>query len=254
MSTALQPLGPAGPPQTAADLVTRMGLWGDAGHKDRPRVVVAMIGSADGHATVDGRAGGLGSPADRSVLRELRTAADGLLVGSGTLIAERYATLLDPPQQETRVARGLPREPLLATISRRLDPRLSEIALFAEPEQRLLVYTEAEEDAASRGADVRTQHFAAGTLDARACLRHLRTEEGVRVLVSEGGPTLLRELVAERLVDDLVLTIAPALVAGDGRAVVHGPVFDPPRALALREVLRGEDHLFLHYVPAAEPA
>ena len=52
MSTALQPLGPAGAPQIAADLVTRMGLWDDPGHAERPRVVVAMIGSVDGRATV----------------------------------------------------------------------------------------------------------------------------------------------------------------------------------------------------------
>ncbi len=251
MSTALQPLGPAGPSQTAADLVTRMGLWDHGGHADRPRVVVAMIGSADGRATVDGRAGGLGSPADRSVLRELRAAADALLVGSATLLTERYATLLDPSQQAARVARGLPPEPLMATISRALDPGLARVPLFAEPSQRLIVYTAAEGDAPSRGADVTTHHFPVGELNARACLRHLRTQAGVRVLVSEGGPTLLRELVAEGLVDDLVLTIAPALVAGTGRSVVNGPVFDPPQALALREVLRSEDHLFLHYVPAA---
>jgi len=251
MSLALQPLGPAGAPQTAADLVARMGLWDDPGHAERPRVVVAMIGSADGRATVEGRAGGLGSPADRSVLRELRCAADALLVGSATLIKERYATLLDPPQQDVRVARGLPREPLMATISRALDPRLPEIALFAEPEQRVVVYTEAGDEAPSRGADVRTHRFEQGGLNARACLRHLRLELGAKVVVSEGGPTLLRELLAEGLVDDLVLTVAPALVAGEGRSVVHGAVFDPPLDLELREVLRSGGHLFLHYVPAA---
>lgn len=251
VSAVLQRLGPVGAPRGAADFVTRLGLWDDPGHADRPRVVVAMIGSADGRATVDGRAGGLGSPADRSLLRELRTSADALLVGAETLIAERYATLLDPPQQEARVARGLPREPLLATISRRMDPRLAEIPLLAEPEQRLIVYTEAEAAAPSAGADVRTHRFAPGELDARACLRHLRTDVGGRLLVSEGGPTLLRALLADGLVDDLVLTIAPALVAGEGPSIVHGPAFDPPQALELREVLRAEDHLFLHYVPAA---
>jgi riboflavin biosynthesis pyrimidine reductase len=251
MSTSLQPLGPSGAPHSAADLVTRMGLWDDPGHAERPRVVVAMIGSADGRATVEGRAGGLGSPADRSVLRELRCAASALLVGSATLIKERYATLLDPPQQDARLARGLPREPLLATISRGLDPRLPEIALFAEPEQRIVVYTEAEGAAPSHGAQVDKHRFDAGGLNARACLRHLRLELGATVVVSEGGPTLLRELLAEGLVDDLVLTVAPTLVAGEGRSIVHGPVFDPPLGLELREVLRAGGPLFLHYVPAA---
>ena len=254
MRTALQQLGPVGGPSAAATLVERLGLWDDPGRDERPRVVAAMIGAADGRATVNGRAGGLGSPADRSVLRELRTAADTLLVGSATLIAEGYATLLDPPQQEARVARGLPREPVMATISRRLDPRLFDVPLFSEEGQRLVVFTEALDPVPPRPASVEVVQMEPGTLSAAACLRRLYDEHGSSVVVSEGGPTLLHELFAEGLVDDLVLTIAPALVAGDGRSVVNGPVFDPPLALELREVLRGEDHLFMHYVPAVPGA
>ena len=253
MRTALHPLGPTGPVSDAAAFVTALGLWDDPGRGDRPRVVAAMIGAADGRATVDGGAGGLGSPADRSVLRELRTAADALLVGAATLIAEGYATLLDPPQQEVRLARGLPREPVLATISRSPDPRLFDVPLFAEAGQRILVCTESRAALPGCAADVEALRMAEGTLTAAACLRHLRAG-GARVVVSEGGPTLLRELLAEGLVDDLVLTIAPALVAGEGRSVVNGPVFDPPLALELRDVLRGGDHLFLHYVPAGPAA
>lgn len=248
MRTALQPLGPAGPSSDAAAFVERLGLWDDPGRGDRPRVVAAMVGAADGRATVDGGAGGLGSPADRSVLRELRTAADALLVGAATLIAEGYATLLDPSQQEARIARGRPREPVVATISRGPDPRLFDVPLFAEAGQRILVCTESQAALPDRAADVDVLRMGKGMLTAAACLGHLR-EGGARVVVTEGGPTLLRELLADRLVDDLVLTIAPALVAGEGRTVVNGPVFDPPLALRLREVLRGEDHLFLHYVP-----
>lgn len=253
MRTALQQLGPIGGPSGAAALAERLGLWDDPGRGERPRVVAAMIGSADGRATVDGRAGGLGSPADRSVLRELRTAADALLVGSTTLIAENYATVLDPPQQDARAARGLPRTPVMATVSRGMDPRLFEIPLLSEEGQRVLICTESPADPPSLRAAVQVARMAPGTLTAGACLRRLR-EDGVRVVVSEGGPTLLRELLAGGLVDDLVLTIAPALVAGSGRSVVHGPVFDPPLGLELREVLRGEDHLFLHYVPAVSPS
>ena len=250
MSAELQQLGPAGAASDAAAFVERLGLWGHPGRGDRPRVVVAMVGSADGRATVDGSAGGLGSPADRSVLRELRTAADALLVGPGTLIAERYATLLDPPQRERRVARGLPEEPLLATISRSLDGRLGEVPVLSEVGQRVAVYTESGGEAPSGGALVTTHHFAPGTLTPRACLEDLRSRAGVGVVVSEGGPSLLHGLLADGLVDDLVLTLAPALVAGDGRSVVAGPVLDPPVELELRDVLRGEDHLFLHYAPA----
>ena len=98
MSAALVHLEAAAAPTTAAAFVDGLGLWGDAGRAQRPRVVAAMIGAADGRATIAGGASGLGSAADREMLRELRTACDALLVGPGTLIAERYATVLDQPQ------------------------------------------------------------------------------------------------------------------------------------------------------------
>lgn len=238
----------AGVPQiSAAELVERLGLWDAEPVAGRPRVVAAMIGSADGRATVDGRAGGLGSPADRAVLRELRAPADALLVGPGTLIAEGYATLLDAPHRARREQRGRTPEPLLATISRSLDPRLAHVPVLGEEHARVVVYTEEQGELAGAGPQVSTQRLAPGALSAHACLAHLAAEHGVRLVTTEGGPTLLRELVSAGLIDDLVLTIAPFLVAGEGRSLLHGPVLDPPARMSLRAVLRGEDHLFLHY-------
>ena len=72
------------------------------------------------------------------------------------------------------------------------------------------------------------------------------------LVVAEGGPTLLRGMFAEGLVDDLVLTLAPLLVAGDGPLGAARP-----RARAARsgsrcsDVARSGDHLFLRYRPAA---
>jgi riboflavin biosynthesis pyrimidine reductase len=238
---ALQTLEPAAADTTAAAFCERLGLWDEPARARRPRLVAAMVGSADGRATVQGSASGLGSPADRSVLRELRTAADALLVGPSTLIAERYATVLDAHQRERRTARGRAPEPLVATISRRLDPRLADVPLLAEPQTRMLVLTESEAPLASAGADLEVARFAPGALTGRAALEHL-AGAGARVVLTEGGPSLLHALIAEGLVDDLVLTLAPALVAGEGRSVLHGPVFDPPVALRL---------LFLRYVPVS---
>lgn len=247
MIRSLQRLSSTGGPVTAAEFIEAIGLWDSQPVARRPRVVAAMIGSADGRATVDGGAGGLGSPADRDMLRELRAVADALLVGPGTLIAERYATLLDPEQQQRRIERGRPAEPLMATISRSLDPRLRDVPLFAEPGVKIQVYTESEGPSPGAGADVSVERVVAGSLDAATCLTHLAAAHGVRLVVTEGGPTLLHALIAEGLVDDLVLTVAPFLVAGDGRSVLHGVVFDPPVEMRLCDVMRGEDHLFLRY-------
>ena len=48
-------------------------------------------------------------------------------------------------------------------------------------------------------------------------------------------------------VDDLMLTLAPMLVAGDAPTPLRGAPLDPPVGLALRDIHRAADHLFLHY-------
>jgi hypothetical protein len=130
----LRPLDPGGPEQTARDVVEDLGL--DVPPADgRPRVLAAMIASADGRAAVQGSSAGLGHPADRALLRELRTAVDAILVGPGTLRAEGYAELLDARQRERRVARGLDAQPIVTTVTRSGDVPI-EIGLFGEPDAR----------------------------------------------------------------------------------------------------------------------
>jgi riboflavin biosynthesis pyrimidine reductase len=246
----LQRLGPTGPPSAPAHVVEGLGLRDPArAPAGRPRVAAAMIASADGRAAVQGRSGGLGHPADRELLRELRTGVDALLVGSATMRAERYAQLLDPAQRRRRERDGLAAQPLIATVSRRLDVPV-EIGLFAEPDARVHVYTEATGTIAGRGAQVAVHRLGESALDLASVVRHLGGELGVRAVLCEGGPTLLRRLVAEDCLDDLLLTVSPMLVAGDEPAPLAGDELSPPAGLALESVYRADDHLVLHYALA----
>jgi riboflavin biosynthesis pyrimidine reductase len=240
----LRPLTDTSTAWSARKVVRALGLRDRDGA--RPRVVAAMIASADGRVAVQGRSVGLGHPADRALLRELRTAVDAILVGTSTLRAERYANLLDDDQRAHRAAAGLEPEPVVATISRRLDLP-TDIPLLSEPTARVQVYTAAEGEVPSQGAWVAVQRFEPGELTVPAVLEHLRTERGARTVLCEGGPTLLRELVAAECVDDLMLTLAPMLVAGDAPTPLRGVPLDPPVGLALRDIHRAGDHLFLRY-------
>jgi riboflavin biosynthesis pyrimidine reductase len=240
----LRPLTDTSTAWSARKVVRSLGLRDHDG--GRPRVVAAMIASADGRIAVQGRSVGLGHPADRSLLRELRTAVDAILVGTGTLRAERYANLLDDDQRAHRAAAGLEHEPIVATISRRLDVP-ADIPLLAEPTARVQVYTEAEGEVPGQGAWIAVQRFDPGHLTMPAILEHLRTERGARTILCEGGPRLLREMVTADCVDDLLLTISPMLVAGDAPTPLVGTLVEPPAGLALRDVHRADDHLFLHY-------
>lgn len=249
MTASLLPLGPVARPRPADEIVAALGLRDPSPGRGRPCVAAAMIASADGRAAVAGRSVGLGHPADRALLRELRTAVDAILVGPGTLRAERYANLLDDDQRERRVALGLEPEPVVATIARSGSVP-AEIPLFAEPRARIQVYTEAADaEVPARGAHVEVHRFAPGGGRPAAALEHLAAARGARSVLCEGGPTLLRALVAEACIDHLLLTLAPLIAAGDAPNVLQGEALDPPVRLGLRAVHRADDHLFMHYVP-----
>jgi riboflavin biosynthesis pyrimidine reductase len=235
--------------RTVRDLVASLGLRAPLPPGGgRPRVVADMVATADGRAAVAGRSVALGHPADRALLRELRTEADAILVGTGTLAAEGYANLLDDEQRARRVADGRPPHPLVVTLSRKLTLPVAEAPVFGEAGVPILVCTTAAPAVAAPavGADLEVVRCAAGTPLLPRVLAELGAR-GVRGVLCEGGPTLLRRLVAVGGLDDLLLTVAPLLGAGDAPTTLTGAALDPPVRLALREVHRADDHLFLHY-------
>ena len=61
----------------------------------------------------------------------------------------------------------------------------------------------------------------------------------------EGGPSTIGQLVADDLLDELCVTIASTLVAGDGPRIAPRP---PDRGLSLARILAADDHLFVRYL------
>ena len=76
-----------------ADAYGRLAALGPS----RPRVRLNMIASVDGAASLLGRSGALGGPADKALFATLRSLADVVLVGAGTMRAEGYGAALAPP-------------------------------------------------------------------------------------------------------------------------------------------------------------
>jgi riboflavin biosynthesis pyrimidine reductase len=259
----VQALLPPGEPLTAAELVERLGLWGrepaapGRPEPGRPRVLLNMVSSADGHATLAGRSGGLSSPADRELFHALRLAADAVLVGAGTLRSERYGRIVrDPAARRLRTERGLAGEPLACIVSRSLalDPA---IPLLAEPESRVAILTPSDGELAGAAAEVSyIRRGAGGGCDLGAALEQLQSRFGVGLLLCEGGPHLAGELLAAGLLDELFLSLAPKLAGGDppgkhALRIVAGPELDPPVELELLGVLSADSHLFLRYAVLA---
>lgn len=197
---------------------------------DRPYVVVNMVASVDGRATLAGVTEQLSGPADRAVFFALRGAVDAVMVGTGTLRAERYGRFARKPERAAaRAARGLAPEPLAIVASRRGDFP-DDIPLFQDPEARLALFS-GEEAASPSGV-----------------LRRVRAEHGARSVLCEGGPTLNAALLAEDVMDELFLTVSPVLAAGAAPlTIVTGAAADAPVPLELVWVLEGDGMLFLRY-------
>jgi riboflavin biosynthesis pyrimidine reductase len=62
-------------------------------HEERPFVAMNFAATVDGRATIGGVSGPIGSDTDTSMLSGLRKRFDAVMIGAGTMRAERYANL-----------------------------------------------------------------------------------------------------------------------------------------------------------------
>lgn len=235
-----------GPDEVQMDeLLAEWALAGQA-PSDRPYVIANFVSSVDGRATYHGQSGQLGDEGDLKVFRALRRGVDAVLVGTGTLRTEQYGRILKTPEsRERRRGRGLAPEPLAITLTRSGDVPLG-IPLFAEPEAQVVVFSGRDIDVSGVAAVVQVVVLDPPGLG--AALLHLRVKRGVRLLLCEGGPSLLAALVRERLLDELFLTLAPQLTGGGtGPALTTGPELPELRSLELAGALERAGSLYLRY-------
>lgn len=217
---------------------------------DKPWVQANFVSSADGAATVDGRSAGLSHPADKRIFALGRDLADVILVGAGTAAAERYAGI--KPRElrtERRRARGLAELPPIAVVSNRCSIPL-DAPLLTDTTVPPIVLTcagapaERRKALAAAGADV----VIAGddTVRLPSALQELG-KRGLHRVNCEGGPHLMAGMIADDLVDQLCLTVAPLLAGAGAFRIAEGQHAEQPRRLRLESVLHAEGFLLLRY-------
>jgi riboflavin biosynthesis pyrimidine reductase len=200
-----------------------------------------------------------GSPADHFVMGLLRACAEAVVVAGGTFRATPnhrwtarhiFPALAD---EFERMRRDLqrPAEPTLVVVSARGDVDMRHPAL----EGPALVLTTREGEARLRGRvpkSCKVLPLPEGKPTVRSVMDAVRAE-GFSTVLTEGGPSFLGQLVAEQLLDELFLTVAPRLVgrAGEGSrksliagADVLGRAGAEARLLSLR---MHRSYLFLRY-------
>jgi riboflavin-specific deaminase-like protein len=217
--------------------------WEEPG-EERPHLAMNFAATLDGRATIEGRSGQIGSDTDTAMLVGLRTRFDAVMIGAGTMRAERYGRVVsDPAKRERRERLGLPHDPLTVIVSGRLDLPW-DAPLFSEGGGRVLVFTASEEEPPEVATSLRVVRHE-GHVDLAEALRYLRRERGVRALLCEGGPRLHSELWSLGLVDELFLTVAPKLT-GAGTSILEGEL-PAPTPLALAWLLEQDGELFCRY-------
>jgi len=181
--------------------------------RDRPFVRLKLAMSLDGRtAPASGAKLWISGEASRADVQAWRARSSAVLTGSGTVRA-------DDPRLDVRLAYGpWVRQPLRVVL---------DTTLRSAPGARIfkgagaLVFAAA--DAAQKSLDncrIERVPRAAGGLDLNAVMQRLAALEMNEVLL-ECGATLAGAFIASRLVDELVLYVAPQLLGADAAPLMR---------------------------------
>ena len=195
------------------DLVAGFARYAQIG---RPLVTLKLAASLDGRiATRTGASRWITGPRARRFVHRLRNETDAVMVGAGTVIA-------DDPSLTCRVRGG--RDPLRVIVDGRLRlPREARVltkdlargTLLATVTRKTQILDQMRRD----GVTVLVLPGRRGNLSLRRLLEALG-DRGVRSVLIEGGATLAAAALRERVVDRLLLFVAPKLIGGDGRPMI----------------------------------
>jgi diaminohydroxyphosphoribosylaminopyrimidine deaminase / 5-amino-6-(5-phosphoribosylamino)uracil reductase len=200
----------------------------------RPFVVLKAASTIDGKtAAADGTSRWITSDGSRADAHRLRAWADAIVVGSGTVLQDdpaltvRGADLADARPPIRVVVDGRGRVPADRAIFDAAAPTLV-ATTHAAPAERIASWRAA-------GADVLVVDAEAGGSVGIPALFEALGKRDVQGVLVEGGPTLAWSLVRDRLVDRIVLYLAPKVLGGSGHGVVDGDGFAPiTEALPMR--------------------
>ena len=209
---------------------------------------INMVNTVDGRTAVAGKASGLGGEADRRVMRTLRSKADAVMIGGGTLRAEKLSLGLDAEDPRPR--------PIAVISTNTGDVPLARNLLRDERQRVLVLLAEGAGKSAERRitdlAEVRYVPSTSGAIDLAEALKILKSDYNVERLLVEAGPTLDQALISSNLADELFITLAPTLLGGPEPSAVISDPLPKPHSLRLLSAHIARDELFLRYAIGSE--
>jgi 5-amino-6-(5-phosphoribosylamino)uracil reductase len=181
----------------------------------------------------------------------VRASCDAIMVGAVTVRTDNPRLLVrSPARRDERAARGLPSSPMKITVSESVDLD-ADSNFFTVGETEKLIYT-----SSGRVRDARARLGPVATIvdgGPRVRMRRLTedlADRGVGRLMVEGGGVVHTQFLADDLVDELQLVVAPLFV-GDSSAprfVSDGRFpWNAGRRATLAEVRQIGDVVLLRY-------
>lgn len=237
-----------------------------------PHIISNFVTTLDGVVSlnVKGHASGSDisgfSVQDRMVMGLLRAIADVVIIGTGTLDADRhhiwtaediFPELADEYRQ-LRTALGKHRPPLNVIVSGNGHLDL-DLPVFASGKVPVLIVTttagarQLRKQKASAAVQIRAVRSVGTIMRASSIINQVRRVNAGKLILVEGGPQLLGDFYEERVLDEQFLTLAPQIAGRqiDDRqfSLVMGQMFAPRSPVwgTLVDLRRGGSHLFLRY-------
>ncbi len=203
--------------------------------QNRPFVILKSAVSLDARVSAsDGSSRWISCEESRQRTHELRREADAVITGSGTVLKDDpllNVRLPDPYKQPLRVVLD----------SRGRIPLTSQIARTAK-DYKTLVFTspgwnDAKQEAALAALGIEFCRIPAptGQLDLSQALAELHRRR-ISVVLLEAGPTLNTAFLRARLVDKLIVFIAPKLLGGNQLAWQDLGIANIGQALNLKDM------------------
>ena len=163
------------------------------------------------------------SPLDKQRLRQIRALGDALLAGASTVKADSMTMGLNCVElQRQRLEQGRAAEPLRAIVSN--SGKVSTTwKVFKNPRTPLLLFGSEHAEFTHPLPDFcQVIRLNGPRVELGQVLKILNEKFGCQVVVCEGGPRLFASLVSSNLVDELYLTIVPAVFGGQKAATITG--------------------------------
>ncbi len=210
----------------------------------RPWVTLKMAVSLDGKtAMANGMSQWITGEAARRDAHQLRAASSAILTGVGTVLRDD-PKMTARPDGDTGATDGMQRQPLRVILDSHLStPRQAKI--LQPPGKALIITTSNNQDAEWFSGDAvevipcgQSNHINVGGIDLRQVMTELAKRE-INEVMLEAGPRLSGNMLKARLVDQVIIYMAPDLLGNDARGMFDIPGLESmadKHRLAFRDV------------------